>query len=244
MAWIDGIFASKAAKEAKAAAAPGTGGAASRATGVANPSAHPNTMVTGEDGKQLNPLDGFAALFKPATGADGKPVSVQQTDWNAPYVTTVKDEDLNKAAAGLDFTVGINPELVTKALAGDATSLLSLMNHVGQQAFTANAKLSSGLADQSARAVATRVNGSLDSHVRNIAVREQNPTNEALMHETVKPVYDGLKLMIAANNPKMPAIEVAKQAEQLLVEMGKAATSKTGDTKKQVDEGPDWSHIG
>lgn len=250
MGFLDGVFggarkaAQAAAVQAKLDAQPNRGGARGQDM-PQNQSAHPGTMVTKADGTPMNPLDGFANLFKPQLGEDKKPIVAQQVDWNSPYLPTVKAEDLAAAAKGLDFTKGLDPELATKALAGDLPSLMSLLNHVGQQAFIANTQVANTMVEQGARASATRVNGALDSQVRNIAIKEQNPTNEALLHENVKPVFDGLKMMIASNNPKMSPAEVAKQAEAYLITMGQVAAPKTESSKTTAEANePDWTHIG
>lgn len=244
MSFLDNVF-NKKRPEILAAQQQNTGGGAMGQQQPANAGAHPGTMTQQDPNKPVNPLDGFAHLWAPKLDAAGKPITAQHVDFNAPYLTAVKDEDLTKAASGIDFLSGVDPELMTKATSGDIGALKQLMNHVGQQAFVNSTKISSGLANQSAHSAATRVNAALDSQVRNLAIRDQNPVNEALLHENVKPLFDATKLMIANNNPKMSAVEVAKEAERYLLQLGSATAPKVEDPKTTAqNNAPDWTHIG
>lgn len=249
MAFLPGIFGKQAAPVAPAAPASpaavaggGAGPVTQQQQAPANPGADPAAMNgaagPGAAGGPQNPMDSFVDMFKP------RPV-----DPKAPRVPTMADPILGpmdpaafKAqVAQANFTSAIPQETMQKAMSGDATAFAEAINAAAREAFSAAAQLSHGLVEHGSRTAAERVNGSLDSRIRNFQIRTQNTSNEALAHPAVAPMLNAVKVQIAQSNPNLSPEAVQTQAEQYFSQMADvlvapkqqaaqaAAAPKTGD---------------
>ena len=220
-----------------AAAPPSGAGPASRQADLANPGANPAQMIDGQNAA-VNPLDSFATMFKP------KPV-----DPNAPKAPTLQDpllgpldptafrQQINQA----NFAASIPQDTIQKAMSGDAQAFSDAINSAAREAFAAAAQLSHGLVEHGARTAAERLNGSLDSRIRNIQIKNQNTSHEALSHPAVAPMLSAVKMQIAQSNPQLSPEAVQQQAEQYFTQMAdvltapKRAAAQAASTPKEMD---------
>lgn len=223
MAFLPGIF-SRPAVPAAAAPAPQGGPASRQPEPVngqqANPANMPGSQAApaagGPEPAVANPMDVFTNLLTPRAPDPKAPKTPTLSDpLLAPLDPVAFNEQLGKA----NFTQGVDPANMTKALQGDIGAFKEILDQVGRQAFGAAAKLSHGLAENGAREAGGRVEASLDSRFRDYQVRAQNPTNEALSHPAVAPMLQGVKLIIAQNNPQLSATEVNSRAEEYFTNM-------------------------
>lgn len=252
MAFLPGIFgranAPAPAPAAQQLAAPAntppinmnqnpTGQPASLQQNPANPAANPAQMIDGQNAA-ANPLDSFATMFKP------KPV-----DPNAPKAPTLQDpllgpldptafrQQINQA----NFAASIPQDTIQKAMSGDAQAFSDAINSAAREAFAAAAQLSHGLVEHGARTAAERLNGSLDSRIRNIQIKNQNTSHEALSHPAVAPMLSAVKMQIAQSNPQLSPEAVQQQAEQYFTQMAdvltapKRAAAQAASTPKEMD---------
>ena len=225
-----------------AAVAGGGAGPATKQQVPANPGADPLNMNgaagSGAAGGPQNPMDNFVDMFKP-----------RAVDPKAPRVATMADPILGpmdpaafkQQVAQANFTSAIPQETMQKAMSGDVTAFTEAINAAAREAFSAAAQLSHGLVEHGARTAAERVNGSLDSRIRNFQIRTQNTSNEALAHPAVAPMLNAVKVQIAQSNPNLSPEAVQTQAEQYFSQMADvlvapkqqaaqaAAAPKTGD---------------
>ena len=209
-------------------------GPATKQNAVANPGADPASM----NNPVPNPLDNFADIFKP------KPV-----DPNAPKAPTLADPFLwpldpntfRQQLANVNFASNIPQETVQKAMSGDAQAFSDAINAATREAFAAAAQLSHGLVEHGARTAAERVNGSLDSRIRNFQIKSQNTNHEALAHPAVAPMLNAVKMQIAQSNPQLSPDAVQQQAEQYFTQMAdvltapKRAAAQAASTPKEMD---------
>jgi hypothetical protein len=263
MAFLDNIFNRGAAQQTPPAATPAVptapgatqpsgAGPAVKQQAPANPGATPAAMVAGQSGQTppvpvaegggaATGLDAFNDLFKP------RPV-----DPNAPKTPTLQDSYLGpldetafqQQVSKTNFVASVSPEVLQKAASGDATALAEAINAAAQAGFAAATKLTHGLVDHGARAAAERVNGTLDSRIRQNQVRTQNGSNEVLAHPAVAPMFAMLKDRIAAQNPSLSPADVAARAEEYMAGVGQAFTggkSADGGNPQPAPTGTDFS---
>ena len=81
-------------------------------------------------------LEDMATVWKTATTADGKPIAPQADPLAQPLFNFKKD-DVVASAKKLDFTASLNPELMAKAIGGDADAFRQALNETVQTAFAA-----------------------------------------------------------------------------------------------------------
>lgn len=197
--------------------------------------------------QEANPLDRFKDLIlpKPVDPKDSAAGQQQRipglTD---PYLGPFDMDGFNEQVDKADFMHGIDPELAQKAVSGDVQSLTALINSAVKAGFRYSAQMSHGLAEQSARASAERVSGSLDSRMKMFSLRNQNTDNAVLQHPSVAPVLQALKQQIATNNPQMSPQEIHESAESYFLSMSeamngqKAAAAKAAESNQQKTQEP------
>lgn len=93
-----------------------------------NPGTKEGTDPNNPKNHTENPLDSYAKMFENAT---------KQSDNVAPAFS-LDPSVLADVSSKMDFTKGINPELVKKAQEGDANSMMQLIQEVGRNSYRAS----------------------------------------------------------------------------------------------------------
>lgn len=247
MAFLPGIFnrtpAAPAAPAAPTVNANGSAGPAStQIAGPANPGAAPATMANAPAapavGTPTNIMDTYTNLFapKPADPAAVKPLTLAD-----PILGALDPATFRTQIANANFAAGIPQDRMQAALGGDVAAFAEVINMASREAFAAAAQLSHGLVEQGVRTGADRINGSMDSRIRNFQLKSQNTSNEALAHPAVAPMLNAVKQQIATSNPNLSPSDVQAQAEQYFTEMAqvlvapKQAAADAATKKSEFD---------
>jgi len=253
MAFLPGIFGKPApapvaapAAPTPAPAAPQGGPAMQQVNGPANPAANPANMGTdtapapagGPIPGTASSLDSYVNMFKP------KPA-----DPNAPKTPTLQDPILGpmdpsafrQQISTANFASGIPAETIQKAVSGDVNAFSEAINLAAREAFAAAAQLSHGLVEHGSRTAAERLNGTLDSRIRNFQIKTQNTNHEALSHPAVAPMLNAVKMQLATSNPQLTPEQVQQQAEAYFTQVAdvltapKKAAAQAANTPKEMD---------
>lgn len=242
MAFLPGIFGKATAPVAQPAPANanGSGGPAAQQQQPANSQVSQQaqaaqTTPQAPAGGPQNPLDSFAAYFKPQ---QRDPKAPQAPTLRDPYLTPLDPTAFKQQVAQANFTSGIPQETMQKAMAGDAAAFQEAINSAAREAFSAAAQLSHGLAENATRTGIERMDGMLDGRIKNYSLRNQNTTNEALNHPAVAPMLNAVKIQIAQSNPALSPIEVQTQAEQYFEQMSSVLQGSKQQSQQPVNTGP------
>lgn len=212
---------------------------AAAAPAVADPAATATTEQAAS-----SPLDTFKAFWDTPKNADGTAIQppadpTQQNIYNFDPAT------VSASAKKLDFTAGMNPELATRALGGDATALMEMMNHVTQTAFTAATVQTGKLINESHVTNNQRLNQTLPTQIKKVQLSQTETVNPVLQHPAAQPLVEALKASAFARNPNANPGDVTRSVEQLLVGLGVAmaeATPASQAAKTAATAGEtDWS---
>jgi hypothetical protein len=253
MAFLPGIFGNKPAPTpaaptaaTPAPAAPQGGPATRQVNGPVNPGADPASMGTGgapapAGGPVAGPasaLDSYVNMFKP-----------KAADPNAPKAPTLQDPILGpmdpnafrQQISTANFASSIPAETMQKAVSGDVNAFAEAINFAAREAFAAAAQLSHGLVEHGSRTAAERLNGTLDSRIRNFQIKTQNTNHEALSHPAVAPMLNAVKMQLATSNPQLTPEQVQQQAEAYFTQVAdvltapKKAAAEAANTPKEMD---------
>lgn len=197
--------------------------------------------------QQTNPLDQFTSFFQSqqnnggqdSTQNGGQPAKPNYDGFIAPWDTNT----VSQRAQQLDFTRGMNPEIIQKALGGDPQAFMEAMNHVARQAFIGSTQAAHGFADRATKTGLERFSGSLDDRFREYGVRNQTVgTNPIYDHPAVKPMVDALKFQIASSDPKLSPEQVAKKVDEYFNTMGNSFTTQSQQSQSATTQSkePDW----
>lgn len=168
-------------------------------------------------------LDKLAPVWQNPTTADGKPV--------APQVDPLKQQmfqfdpaKVAEGAAGLDFTSGIAPELLTKVVGdnGDPEALKQLLNAVVRTAFTANTVNTGNLLNDGFARHGQNIDQALPQRLRNMQVASARTQDPILSHPAVAPLFGAMKGVLAGKMQGATAEDVQQATEQYFAQIGQA----------------------
>lgn len=218
------------------------GNANANAGNTNEPNNDPNANADPAKG-QGSQLDNFKDLFTIPTDATGKPIV--HTDPLAGPLLSVNPEKLREAASKMNFTAGISPELLVKAMSGnDPQAFMEAINTAAQGAFLQAMQVNAGVVENAFSKHTTRMEAALPDRIRNVQIGQAVPTHPALSHPAAAPMVAALKMQIAANNPTLSPDRVASMAENYVIAMASDinAENTRQDTVKAnaADKSVDW----
>lgn len=177
-----------------------------------------------------NPLDAFNGMFDNSNTEADKP----------PSFFLPKDT-LDTVARGQNFVSGIDNELMTKALSGDAQSLVDVINATAQNAYKASMDHMSGLSDR-------YVNNRLDFDNKSFGnkVKEQLTTAElsnntpGFNHPVVKAQLSSVAKDLAKKNPDASPQEIATMARSYITQLAQAINPQSDQTETKSAGNTNW----
>lgn len=208
--------------------------------GMANPNGNNNgnsndgnNANNGNSQEAANPLDSFKGLFDTANNKEPE---------KAPSFS-IPDDVLKKVAGSLDFTQGIDPELMTKALAGDSKSLLAIINESGRKSYETSL---SHLTSLSGQYIDTRL--AHEGKTFGSKVKEQMTNSELgtsitnFNHPVVKAELSSKAKELARLHPDASPQEIAKMAKDYVTELANQINPKqqTAEEASKASEVQDW----
>ena len=236
MSFLSNIFPTSSGTPANGASSQG----AAPAAPVTPPAAATPVVVT----PPVSPLDEFSKLWQPVTGADGKPI-VPAGNTLADPIFNFDPKAVRDSAAKMDFASAISPELVTKALSGDAASFSAAINQAIQQAVMGITLNTGSLINQAVSANNDRVTASLPTQIKRVQLGDITNDNPVLSHPAVQPLVETLKRAAFEKDPRANPAEVAQSINNYLLGLSTALVETTpaaqaAKTKVAAGE-QDWS---
>lgn len=160
--------------------------------------------MPGTDQQPVNPLDAYKDLFNNT-----------QQQANQPPSFSLDPKVLGDAASKLNFTQGVNPELLSKATSGDMNSLLEIINHVGRQSYQAAMSHGSHLTNQFVGARSSFDMGQIGGQVKSELASSQLATSVPnASHPVVKQELTRIAKQLQSQNPDAHPNEIAEAAKQ------------------------------
>lgn len=205
-------------------------------------------------GEQIDPnkkpegsqLDTFNDLFKMETDDKGQPI-VRSDPMDGP-IMNLDAAKLQEAAKKMNFTQGMDPEILQKAMSGsDPAAFMQVLNTAVQNGFQGAIKVTQQMAEEAIQRNNARVEAALPDRIRTTQIRQHQSSNPVLSHPAVAPIMEGLKATIAQKNPNLSPDRVAGMAEQYFMAMhGELNNVSQANDKQQRDKqnnSPDWENL-
>lgn len=204
-------------------------------TSVAKPASNASEQNANNPAKdQENPFDKYQQMFENAA---------KNSDIQAPSFN-IAPEVLADVSSKMDFTKGINPELVQKASSGDAAAMMEMMKQVGQNAYRASLEHSTKLTDVHLGQRSEFESKRLQKGVKEQLTRDAFSSNANINHPVIKAELNRIAANFAASPEYADASpqEIAKAAQQYLNDLHAAmnpadpSKDKEGKAKpKEID---------
>lgn len=230
MSMFDKIFATSAAPVAPAAD-PNATVVADKGLSAPNPSVGADGKLPDGTGTPVNPLDAYKKMYEDAN---------KSTDLVAPSFK-IDPKVLGEVSASMDFTRGVQPELMEKALAGDTTALLGVIQAVGRSAYQASLEHGTALTETH-----LGQRGEYEGKRVDKGVRDQLTTNALsdapnYSHPVVKAELNRVASMFAASNPDASPQQIAKAAQEHLQALSAALAPGATAAETSANAPMDWS---
>lgn len=195
-----------------------------------------------------SPLEGFKELWKvDPTAPQPTPVASLIPNFN------LDGKMLMEQAGKIDFTSHINPELVTKAMSGDAASFLEVINQASRFGFANSSAATAKLIEGSLGNAQIALN---DSVIPSAIRREQissaiNANNPIFADPAVAPMMGMLQQQLTTKYPTASSAEIATMAARYLDGMASSIVSAKGGSistpaqtrQANAQKEPDWMEL-
>jgi hypothetical protein len=244
MAFLPGIFGPREPAPAPPAPPAPNGQQPNSASAPINQQPPSNAPAPNNAGAQTQPanssMDTLLKLMTPSAEVTAARAA-QQEAAGKPIFPEVKPEEIHAGLANADFTTGLQPDQVQKALGGDVAALMAILNVTARNAVASSMQLSQGMVEHGVKAGNERFSSSLDSRFRDLQLRNQTVENPALNHPLAKGMLQSISAQIANANPRLSPQEVAKQAETNFLQFAKDLAGPT-QTQAEANKPPekDW----
>lgn len=242
MSFLSSIFPLNTATPSTAVAGPAAATAAAPAAAtpaIPAPAATPATPAT-----PTSSLDQFTDLWKNPTTQDGKPAALPVNTLAQP-IFNFDPAKITETANKMDFTAGIAPDAIQKALSGDASAFADVINSAVRQAVVGVTMSQGQLINQAVVANNARVTDALPTHLKRIQLTETEDANPVFNHPAAQPLVQSLKQMALARNPQASSAEISKQISDYLLGFASAISESSAPAQAARSQAaknePDWT---
>ncbi len=197
-----------------------------------NPAVDATGKIPGTEPLNQNPLDIYNKMFDNAAN---------NSDIQAPSFK-LDPKVLGDVSSKMDFTRGINSEVLSKATNGDVSALMEIIKTVGQNAYRASLEHSTSLTD-----TFLTQRGEFEGKQVAKGVKNQLTSNELsnapnYSHPVVKAELNRVAAQMSAANPDASPAEIAKAAQQYINDLSSALNPKTSSNSPSDGNGDfDWT---
>lgn len=182
-------------------------------------------------------LDAFNDIWKPVES----PAGTQPADF-----LNVDPKQLMEAASKVDFSKVINPAQLQAISAGGEEAMKAFaqsMNQIAQATYAQSTMATAKIVQQAVAKTKESIMADLPQHIKlqslNDTLRTDNP---ALKHPAAAPLMGALQQQLTVKYPNASAQELAKMAQDYLINFANIANPQQSQQKTQTtaDAGPDW----
>lgn len=189
-------------------------------------------MPENSSGTIVNPLDAYKTMLDNA----GKSSDIQAPSFKLDPKT------LGEVSSSMDFTKGLNPDLMQKALGGDAKSLLDVIQAVGRNSYSASLEHATALTETHLGQRAAFDQSRVDKGVKQQLTSSHLSSVANYDHPVVKAELNRVANQYAASNPDASPQQVAQAAQKYIQDLQQAMNpSKTAEETAKASGEMDWS---
>lgn len=180
----------------------------------------------------VNPLDSYKAMLENAN----KPAEETSTP-----SFSLDGKVLDDVGSKLNFTQGVNSELLQKATQGDANAMVVLMNSVAQNAYKAALQHNTALTDTHLNARAEHDRTTVDRAVKSSLISNELSSVPNANHPVVKQELVRIAKALATENPDATPTQIKEEAVRYLNTVYSALNPQKQDTPTQTaGQVQDW----
>lgn len=149
---------------------------------------------------------------------------------------SIDPAQLMAAVGNMNFAQAIPPELMTKALAGEADSpqaLLHIINSTAQNAFAQSTLLTNNLVNQRLEAMQAKIDAGLGDKVTNLQRKDAVASNPMLQHPALAPIKNALTAQFTTQYANESPQAIQQKVSEYMTSMASFLQSQMAPTKDQ-----------
>lgn len=195
------------------------------------PSTDASGKMPGTEPANQNPLDEYRKIFDNANNGS----EIVAPDFS------LDPKVLRDVSSKMDFTRGINQEVVQKATSGDVSALMDIIKQVGQNAYRASIEHNTALTDSFIKQRGEFEKKNLEQGVRQHLTQSELSNTPNYQHPVIKAELNRVASQFAAANPDASPQEVAQAAKKYLDDLHAALNPQSGKKGEENTGEMDWS---
>ena len=190
----------------------------------------PNNNVNGSN-QQVDPMAAYATMFTNDPNKQGD---------TAPSFS-IDPKVLDQVSGGMDFTKDVNPELMQKAMGGDMSAFMEVMNHVGRGAYRSSLQHSSSLTDKFVGMREEFSGKRIPGMVREELTMGEITGNSGATSTVARQQLVEIAKKYQAANPDASPQQVAAAAKQYVADLyGAINPQNSSEANKSQSQATDW----
>ncbi len=193
------------------------------------PTIGPDGKIPGTDPNTVNPLDAYKEMFDNAN--KGSEIQAPQFKLDSTVI--------NDVSGKMDFTKGVDPEVLSKATNGDVSAMMQVIKTVGQNSYKAAIEHGTALTDTFITQRGEYEKSQISNGVRSQLTNNELSSAPNYSHPVVKAELNRVAAGFARANPDASPSEVAKAAQKYIQDLQMALNPTDPTVSKGKDE-MDW----
>ena len=191
-----------------------------------------------------SPLDNYLAIWQNANTAEGaQKTNVLETD--VVPLGAEQMQALHQKMSTVNFLGGVNPEVITAALGGDANAFSSVINQAVQQALLQSVRLNGAMLNNSFRSRTAAIMEAVPQHVQQaMTISQIRQDNPIFNNPAARGILSALETNLATNHPNISPQQASQVAQRFLQDFATELVGKPVDPQASTSAAPgaiDWS---
>ncbi len=191
-----------------------------------------------------SPLDNYLAIWQNANTAEGtQKANVLETD--VVPLGAEQMQALHQKMSTVNFLGGVNPEVITAALGGDANAFSSVINQAVQQALLQSVRLNGAMLNNSFRSRTAAIMEAVPQHVQQaMTISQIRQDNPIFNNPAARGILSALETNLATNHPNISPQQASQVAQRFLQDFATELVGKPVDPQASASAAPgviDWS---
>lgn len=191
-----------------------------------------------------SPLDNYLAIWQNANTAEGaQKTNVLETD--VVPLGAEQMQALHQKMSTVNFLGGVNPEVITAALGGDANAFSSVINQAVQQALLQSVRLNGAMLNNSFRSRTAAIMEAVPQHVQQaMTISQIRQDNPIFNNPAARGILSALETNLATNHPNISPQQASQVAQRFLQDFATELVGKPVDPQAAATTTPgniDWS---
>ncbi len=191
-----------------------------------------------------SPLDNYLAIWQNANTAEGaQKTNVLETD--VVPLGAEQMQALHQKMSTVNFLGGVNPEVITAALGGDANAFSSVINQAVQQALLQAVRLNGAMLNSGFRSRTAAILEAVPQHVQQaMTISQIRQDNPIFNNPAARGILSALETNLATNHPNISPQQASQVAQRFLQDFATELVGKPVDPQASTSAAPgviDWS---